>query len=153
MARESRRYFKCTAELPALLRRANAGADLKCATINISSNGMALRTPSPLCPGEVVQITLPGGEQPIAATGTVVWDDRHGKTGTNFQCIVQRDQFALDAWLHAGFGEKEEALSWLEKGYEERAAWIVYLNTDPRYDNLRSEPRFQELLRRMKFPT
>lgn len=107
MARESRRYFRCTAELPALLRRANAGADLKCATINISSNGMALWTPSPLCPGEVVQITLflPGGEQAIAATGTVVWDDKHGKTGTNFQCIVQRDQFALDAWLNTRFYE------------------------------------------------
>jgi Flp pilus assembly protein TadD len=57
------------------------------------------------------------------------------------------------ALIHAGLGEKEEALGWLEQGFEERAAWMVYLNTDPRYDSLRSEPRFQELLRRMKFPT
>ena len=57
------------------------------------------------------------------------------------------------ALIHAELNEKEEALSWLEQGLAERAAWMAYLNTDPRYDNLRSEPRFQELLRRMKFPT
>jgi len=57
------------------------------------------------------------------------------------------------ALIHAELNEKEEALRWLEQGFEERAAWMVYLNTDPRYDNLRSEARFQELLRRMKFPT
>ncbi len=55
--------------------------------------------------------------------------------------------------IHAKLNEKEEALRWLVQGFEERAAWMVYLNTDPRYDNLRSEARFQELLRRMKFPT
>ena len=57
------------------------------------------------------------------------------------------------ALIHAELNETEEALRWLEQGYEERAAWMVYLNTDPRYDTLRSDPRFQELLRRMKFPT
>src|SRR5712692_2402146 len=42
MVRESRRYFRCTAELPALLSQADAGKGLRCTTINISSTGMAL---------------------------------------------------------------------------------------------------------------
>jgi TolB-like protein/Tfp pilus assembly protein PilF len=57
------------------------------------------------------------------------------------------------AAIYAELQEKDQALHWLEEGYRERSAWMVYLNTDARYDNLRSEPRFQELLRRMKFPT
>jgi c-di-GMP-binding flagellar brake protein YcgR len=105
MARESRRYFRCTAELPALLGQGNAGTDLRCTTINISSNGMALRTPSSLQLGEIVQIALflPGAGQAVRATGTVVWDDKHGKTGINFQCGIPRDQSELDAWLNTRF--------------------------------------------------
>jgi c-di-GMP-binding flagellar brake protein YcgR len=105
MARESRRYFRCTAELPALLGQANAGTDLRCTTINISSNGMALRTPSSLQLGEMVQIALflPGAGQAVRASGTVVWDDKHGKTGINFQCGIPRDQSELDAWLNTRF--------------------------------------------------
>lgn len=107
MARESRRYFRCTAELPALVKQAAAGTDLRCTTINISSSGMALKTPSPLQPGEVVQIALflPGAGQAVSAGGTVVWDDKHGKTGINFQCGIPRDQSELDAWLNARFYE------------------------------------------------
>ena len=107
MARESRRYFRCTAELPALLGQANTGTDLRCTTINISSNGMALRTPSSLHLGEVVQIALflPGAGQAVRASGTVVWDDKHGKTGINFQCNIPRDQSELDAWLNTRFYE------------------------------------------------
>ena len=69
MARESRSYFRCTAEIPTLLGQANAGTDLRCTTINISSGGMALKTPSPLRPGEVVQIALflPGAGQAVRA--------------------------------------------------------------------------------------
>lgn len=107
MVRESRRYFRCTAELPALLGQVNGGTDLKCTTINVSSSGMALKTPSPLCPGEVVQIALfiPGAGQPIRGSGTVVWDDKHGKTGVNLQCSFPRDQSELDAWLNTRFYE------------------------------------------------
>jgi TolB-like protein len=57
------------------------------------------------------------------------------------------------ALIHAELNEKEEALRWLEVGFAERCAWMVYVNTDPRYGKLRSDPHFQELLRRMKFPT
>jgi hypothetical protein len=107
MVRESRRYFRCTAELPVLLSQANAGTDLRCTAINISSNGMALRTPSSLHLGEVVQIALflPGAGPAIRASGTVVWDDKHGKAGINFQCGVPRDQTELDAWLNSRFYE------------------------------------------------
>jgi TolB-like protein len=49
-------------------------------------------------------------------------------------------------------GKKDEALRWLETGYRERAAWMVALKIEPRFDGLRSDPRFQDLLRRMSFP-
>ena len=107
MVRESRRYFRCTAEIPALLRQPKAGTELRCTAINISSDGMALRTPSSLHLGEVVQITLflPGAGKAIRATGTVIWDDKHGKTGITFLCGIPRDQTELDAWLNARFYE------------------------------------------------
>jgi DNA-binding NarL/FixJ family response regulator len=107
MARESRRYFRCSAELPALLNRCNESTDLKCTTINISSSGMAIRTPTPLHPGDAVQITLflPGAGEAVCASGAVVWDDKHGKTGLNFQCRAPRDQGDLDAWLNTRFYE------------------------------------------------
>jgi tetratricopeptide (TPR) repeat protein len=57
------------------------------------------------------------------------------------------------ARLFARAGEKERALDWLEKAYEERASQLVTINVAPKWDNLRSDPRFQSLLRRMNFPS
>jgi tetratricopeptide (TPR) repeat protein len=54
--------------------------------------------------------------------------------------------------IYMGLGEKEEALHWMEKAYEERSAWMCFIKMDPMLDPLRKEPRFQELLRRMNFP-
>lgn len=53
---------------------------------------------------------------------------------------------------HAALGEIDEAFRWLEIGYQERAAWMVVLKIDPHLDPLRSDPRFEDLLRRMNFP-
>jgi hypothetical protein len=49
-------------------------------------------------------------------------------------------------------GDKEEALKYLEKGYQERDGGLTYIAVDPLYDPLRSDPRFQNLLRRMNLP-
>lgn len=49
-------------------------------------------------------------------------------------------------------GDKEQALQWLEKAYKEHGPTICFLKIDPRLDSLRSNPRFQDLIRRMKFP-
>ena len=54
------------------------------------------------------------------------------------------------ARVYTALGEKEEALTWLRKAYDERSPQLPFLNVDPRWDPLRSEPRFQDLLRRMK---
>jgi TolB-like protein/Tfp pilus assembly protein PilF len=56
------------------------------------------------------------------------------------------------ARICAALGKKDEALRWLETGYRERAAWMVALRIEPRFDGLRSDPRFQDLVRRMNFP-
>ncbi|MGH9685323.1 MAG: winged helix-turn-helix domain-containing tetratricopeptide repeat protein [Candidatus Acidiferrales bacterium] len=57
----------------------------------------------------------------------------------------------LIARIHLGLGETEKAIDWLRKGIEERSFWCVFLNADPVYDEIRAEPRFQELLRLMRF--
>ncbi len=57
------------------------------------------------------------------------------------------------ARLCAALGNGDEALSWLETAFRERAAMMLCLKTDPELDGLRPDPRFQHLLRRMNFPT
>ena len=51
------------------------------------------------------------------------------------------------ALVYAGLGENDQAFAWLNKGYAERTHWLVWLKLDPRWDSLRSDPRFTELLR------
>jgi TolB-like protein/Tfp pilus assembly protein PilF len=56
------------------------------------------------------------------------------------------------AVVHLGLGEHDEALSWLEKAYEERFNRLAYLRREPIWDPVRHDPRFQELLRRIDLP-
>jgi serine/threonine-protein kinase len=53
------------------------------------------------------------------------------------------------ASVYVSLGDKEQALLWLEKAYDERAYVLGYVNADPMFDRLRSEPRFIALLRKM----
>ena len=55
------------------------------------------------------------------------------------------------ARIFAALSEKDEAFRWLETAYREHAEWLVMLKVDARLDNLRPDPRFQELLHRMNF--
>jgi eukaryotic-like serine/threonine-protein kinase len=56
------------------------------------------------------------------------------------------------AAIYAGLGDKDEAFRLLEKGYEEHSASMPYLAVDPFWDNVRSDPRYADLLRRMGLP-
>jgi eukaryotic-like serine/threonine-protein kinase len=56
------------------------------------------------------------------------------------------------AIVYAGLGEKERAFEWLERAYKAHDIDMTFLKVDPALDPLRSDPRFQDLLRRMNFP-
>jgi len=56
------------------------------------------------------------------------------------------------ARVYAALRQSEDALRWLEIAYRERAAWMAFLKIDPALDDLRPQPRFQDLVRRMNFP-
>lgn len=53
------------------------------------------------------------------------------------------------ATIYAGLGEKEQALAWLEKAFEDRSGWLaLWLKVDPKFDGLHSDSHFKALLRR-----
>jgi serine/threonine protein kinase len=56
------------------------------------------------------------------------------------------------ALLHAHAREKDRAIEWLEKAFEEHDPFMVYLGVDLQWDSLRDDPRFKALLRRLNFP-
>jgi tetratricopeptide (TPR) repeat protein len=56
------------------------------------------------------------------------------------------------ALVHASLGEKDAAFAWLEKAFDERSHWLVWLRLDPRWESIRSDPRFDAMVRRMNFP-
>ncbi|HKQ76943.1 MAG TPA: protein kinase [Blastocatellia bacterium] len=51
------------------------------------------------------------------------------------------------ARIYAGLGDKEQALVWLRKGYDEHSDHLLHIGADPMLDLLRSDPRFDKLLR------
>ena len=53
------------------------------------------------------------------------------------------------AQMYASIGEKERALEWLQKAYQERSPLLVYTKVMPYYDGLRSDPGFNALLQRL----
>ena len=56
------------------------------------------------------------------------------------------------AIVHLGLGNKEQAMAWLEKAYDERAFEVLGFS-GALFDRLSDDPRFQDLLRRMRLPT
>jgi TolB-like protein/Flp pilus assembly protein TadD len=53
------------------------------------------------------------------------------------------------ALVHTGLGERDEAFRALERAIELRAPYVILLKVDPRFDSLRQDPRFPNLLHRM----
>jgi len=62
----------------------------------------------------------------------------------------------VSPWRFASFcihaGEKELALEWLERAYDNHSPMLVWLKAERTWDSVRSDPRYQNLLRRMNFP-
>src|SRR5262249_16624289 len=56
------------------------------------------------------------------------------------------------ALVHAGLGQTDAAFASLNRAFDERSNWLVWLRLDPRWTGLRSDSRFAELVGRMRFP-
>ena len=53
------------------------------------------------------------------------------------------------ALVYTGLNDKENALKWLEKSYEEKSGSVRYLKMEPRLQNLRNEPRYIALMKKI----
>ena len=86
---------------------------------------------------------------------------RAGRVREARECIRELKEFLAEeavgvyeiALVYAGLGEKDLAFEFLERAYDERDKGMLWLKVDPPLDPLRSDPRFQDLLRRMNFPS
>ncbi|MFI5058832.1 MAG: winged helix-turn-helix domain-containing protein [Candidatus Acidiferrales bacterium] len=87
----------------------------------------------------------------LAASG------RRAEASSLFQEILRRSESryvpALElAILAIGLGELDEAFIWLDKAYEERSTYLIFIAHDAVFDPLHSMPRFQDLIRRIGLP-
>jgi serine/threonine protein kinase/tetratricopeptide (TPR) repeat protein len=69
------------------------------------------------------------------------------------ELVAQRDEKWVTAYelavIYSILGENDEAFVWLAQAEKENAVGLIYARVDPRLNNLRTDPRFDELLRRM----
>lgn len=54
--------------------------------------------------------------------------------------------------VHVGLGNRDAALAWLEQSHAERSWMTTLIRVNPELDELRGDPRFEALVRRMNFP-
>jgi eukaryotic-like serine/threonine-protein kinase len=73
-----------------------------------------------------------------------------------FEVLAKNGRYASAyaiAVVYAGLDERERALATLEQAYQERSHWLVWLKRDPRWNDIRADPRFQRLVRRVGLPS
>ncbi len=58
----------------------------------------------------------------------------------------------LFAVVYVGLGDKDQTFAWLDKAFQDRAFFLIWLKVEPLFDSLRDDSRFQDLLRRVGLP-
>lgn len=58
----------------------------------------------------------------------------------------------LIARVYEALGDRESAIAWLDRGFEERAVKVVLIGVDPQFDRLRDDARFRAMLQRLALP-
>ncbi|MBA4124060.1 MAG: hypothetical protein H0X72_16580 [Acidobacteria bacterium] len=55
------------------------------------------------------------------------------------------------ALIYTGLGDKDQAFEWFERAYADHSTEMIYFKVEPMLTSLRSDPRYQNILVRMKF--
>ncbi len=106
---------------------------------------------------ELQSATSLSGDSPIYMAQVGVAYAAAGKNAEALSVIDQLQKVARQSYvssyglaqIYAALGDKQHAMKWLQSAYDERAVWMQYLKVDPVLDSVRSQPRFQNLVRQM----
>ncbi|MEW6210657.1 MAG: tetratricopeptide repeat protein [Acidobacteriota bacterium] len=103
-------------------------------------------------------IDLSGGRARMEASLAYVYavsgqkDEARKRLAELMKASGQRPSAPFDlAVVYAGLGEKDQALELLEKAYRDRSYRLIYITVDPVFDLLRSDQRFEQLVRRVTY--
>ena len=104
-------------------------------------------------------IALVGGSAPIETSVKALMGYAYALSGDRSQAIKLIDEISDPsqpeappysiAGIYAALGETDRAFEWLNRAYHGRSFQLVGLKVDPILDNLRSDPRFKDLLDRI----
>ena len=86
------------------------------------------------------------GDEATALTILAELESRRQSPGSGYASPV------LIACVYEGLGRTDEALNWLEQAITERDGWLVFMNSFPRFETLRGEPRFEKILLQVGLP-
>lgn len=110
---------------------------------------------------EAARITATRADLVVLATASLghalgVAGDRPGARAVLGRLLRQREHQYVSpydlALVYAGLGDKDQALDWLQRAYQERSSLLVFALREPRLVSLRSEPRFAALMREFGLP-
>jgi TolB-like protein/DNA-binding winged helix-turn-helix (wHTH) protein len=100
-------------------------------------------------------VVIPGGKSGLAHAYAVAGKTAEARKVLQEILKLSERQYVRPYYVgmvYAGLADEDRAFEWFEKAYEERSSHMVVFKVDPFLDPLRSDPRFQDLLRRMNFP-
>jgi eukaryotic-like serine/threonine-protein kinase len=69
-----------------------------------------------------------------------------------FDALTRHGRYASGyaiAAIHAGLGDRERVFQYLDAAHREHSHWLVWLKRDPRWDEFRADPRFENLVRKI----
>jgi len=87
---------------------------------------------------------------------------KSGRSGDARAVLAEFDELARQgryasgyaiATIYVGLGDREHVFSYLDAAYRERSHWLVWLKRDPRWNEVRSDRRFQNLVRKVGLPS
>ena len=96
-----------------------------------------------------------GDTNELAALGLGLAVSRQGAEARKIlDQLKERSQqtYVQPMWLaviYIALGDQDQGFDWIQKAYDDRSAWLVYLKVDPLFDNVRQDARFTDLLRRV----
>ena len=103
-------------------------------------------------------LASPGWPVAFAALGNVygiMGDKEKARQILDTMVVLGKTKFVTSygvALVYAGMGENDKAFEWINKAYDERSNWLVWLKSDPRWSLIRADKRFAELVHRVGLP-